>query len=160
MVFLIVALRSRNGHSIAAAVIYATAAGTDYLDGITARITGQYSRLGALLDPLIDRVLIISAVVVCWNFSLLARWALVVLLAREVLILLLARIALTRQIALRVNLVGRWGVWPLMLAPFLAMLGARTAGNILLYIGLALILTATALYLRDGWLALRTRPSS
>ena len=36
--------------------------GSDYLDGMAARITGQYSRLGALLDPLTDRALVLSGV--------------------------------------------------------------------------------------------------
>ncbi len=48
----------------------------DYLDGFLARLTGQYSRLGALLDPLIDRLTILSGAVVCWHFELLPRWAL------------------------------------------------------------------------------------
>ena len=48
----------------------------DYADGIAARVTGQYSRLGALMDPVTDRLLVISGVVVCWHFQLLPRWAL------------------------------------------------------------------------------------
>ena len=50
--------------------------GSDYLDGITARVTGQYSRLGTLLDPLVDRLLVLCGVVVTWHFDLLPRWAL------------------------------------------------------------------------------------
>ena len=38
---------------------------------MAARITGQYSRLGALLDPLMDRLLVLSGVVVAWHFDLL-----------------------------------------------------------------------------------------
>ena len=51
---------------------------------MAARVTGQYSRLGALMDPVIDRLLaILAGVVVCWHFELLPRWALAVLVARE-----------------------------------------------------------------------------
>ena len=46
-------------------------------------ITGQYSRLGALLDPLTDRLLVLSGAIVAWHFELLPRWALAVLAARE-----------------------------------------------------------------------------
>ena len=63
----------------------------DYADGIAARLTGQYSRLGALMDPATDRLLVISGVVVCWHFDLLARWALALLALRELLMLALAR---------------------------------------------------------------------
>ncbi len=36
-----------------------------------ARVTGQYSRLGALLDQLTDRLLVLAGVIVCWHFELL-----------------------------------------------------------------------------------------
>ena len=63
----------------------------DYADGIAARVTRQYSRLGALMDPVTDRLLVVSGVVVCWHFQLLPRWALAVLAARELLMLALGR---------------------------------------------------------------------
>jgi phosphatidylglycerophosphate synthase len=57
----------------------------DYADGIAARVTRQYSRLGALMDPVTDRLLVVSGVVVTWHFDLLPRWALAVLAVRELL---------------------------------------------------------------------------
>ncbi len=38
-------------------MLFAVIGWSDYLDGIAARVTGQYSRMGALLDPLVDRLL-------------------------------------------------------------------------------------------------------
>ena len=67
-------------------VFWAIAAG-DYLDGFLARVTGQYSRMGALLDPLVDRLTILSGAVVCWSFELLPRWALALLALRELAML-------------------------------------------------------------------------
>ena len=75
-VFLVLALSSGDGRDTAAAILFAVIGWSDYLDGIAARVTGQYSRLGALLDPLVDRLLVLSGVVVCWHFDLLPRWAL------------------------------------------------------------------------------------
>ena len=68
-------------------MLFAVIAWSDYFDGIAARVTGQYSRMGALLDPLVDRLLIIAGVIVCWKFELLPRWALAVLAARELFML-------------------------------------------------------------------------
>ena len=150
-VFLVLALSSDDGHDTAAAVIFAVIAATDYLDGITARITGQYSRLGALLDPLVDRLLVLSGVLVCYRFELLPRWALIVLAAREALMVVLTRVGMRRGMDLKVNMVGRWAVWPTMLALGLAILTDTWIATALLYIGLAMTLWATALYLRDGW---------
>ena len=153
-VFLVLALSSGDGRDGLALAIYIVIAGTDYLDGITARITGQYSRLGALLDPLVDRLLVISAVVVCYRFDLLPRWALIVLAAREALMLVLTRIGMRRGMDLKVNMVGRWAVWPTMVALGLSMATSSWVPDALLYLGLAMTLWATALYFRDGWRAL------
>jgi cardiolipin synthase len=157
-VFLIVALRTDDGHSVAAFVIYAVVAGTDYLDGMAARITGQYSRLGALLDPLTDRALVISGAIVAWKFDLLPRWALAVLAGRELLMLVLTRVAFKKGFELEVKMLGRWAVWPTMAALALALLTDGWFVNALLYFGLALTLIVTAEYLADGWRFFR--PSS
>jgi cardiolipin synthase len=157
-VFLIVALSSKDGQSTGAFVIYAIVAGTDYLDGMAARITGQYSRLGTLLDPLTDRALVISGAIVCWRFDLLPRWALAVLAARELLMLVLTRIAFKRGLELEVKMLGRWAVWPVMSALALALVTDGWVPEATLYVGLALTLGATAEYLADGWRYLR--PSS
>jgi CDP-diacylglycerol--glycerol-3-phosphate 3-phosphatidyltransferase len=149
-VFLIVALSSGDGVDLLAVIIFAVIGWSDYLDGIAARVTGQYSRMGALLDPVVDRLLVISGVIVCWKFELLPRWALAVLAARELLMLVLARIALSRGVELKINWLGRWGVWPVFGALFFAMCAVHWLALIFLYVGLALTLAASALYVRDG----------
>ena len=88
-VFLYLAFESGDGRSVAAAALFWLIAAGDYLDGFLARVTGQYSRLGAMLDPVIDRLTILSGAVVCWHFELLPRWALALLVARELVMLLL-----------------------------------------------------------------------
>ena len=75
-VFLVVALSSADGVDALAAMLFAVIGWGDYLDGFAARLTGQYSRLGALLDPMIDRLLVVSGMAVAWHFDLLPRWAL------------------------------------------------------------------------------------
>jgi cardiolipin synthase len=149
-VFLVLALSSESGTDALPAVLFALIAWSDYFDGIAARVTGQYSRMGALLDPLVDRLLIISGAIVCWKFELLPRWALAVLAARELFMLGLARYALARHIDLKINWFGRWGVWPVFSALFFALCGVNTLALVLLYIGLALVLAATVQYVRDG----------
>ena len=56
----VLALASGDGRDATATILFAVIAWSDYLDGMAARITGQYSRLGALLDPLVDRLLVVS----------------------------------------------------------------------------------------------------
>jgi cardiolipin synthase len=154
-VFLIVALSSSDGKGPLVATLFAIIAVGDYADGIAARITSQYSRLGALMDPVTDRLLVLSGVVVCWRFQLLPRWALAVLAARELLMLTLGRCAIKRGVELRINWPGRLAVAPVMASFLLVMAGVRTLGEALLYVGLALALLASGLYARTGLRQLR-----
>jgi cardiolipin synthase len=149
-VFLVVALSSNGGHDALAAVLYAVIGWADYLDGFAARLTGQYSRMGALLDPVIDRLLVISGMVVAWRFTLLPRWAIALVIARELFVLALSRYALRRGVELKINWPGRLGVAPMMGAPFFAIAGVHWLALIMLYAGLALSLLATVLYVRTG----------
>jgi len=159
-VFLVLALDSGDGRDTAANILFALIAWSDQLDGMVARVTGQYSRLGALLDPLTDRLLVISGAIVAWEFELLPRWALLVLAAREAFMLLLTQIALRRGMDLSVNMLGRWAVWPVMAALGLAMIVETWVSDVLLVLGVVLTLAATVLYLQDGWRALREGSTS
>jgi cardiolipin synthase len=154
-VFLVVALSSSDGTSALAASMFAVIGFGDYLDGIAARVTGQYSRLGTLLDPVTDRLLVIAGVVVCWHFELLPRWALALLAARELAMLLFARYGQAHGVELRINWPGRLAVAPVMGALFFAMVGLEGVGEVLLYVGLALALWASALYVRYGLAEIR-----
>ena len=141
-VFLVVALSSGDGTGAPAAVLFAVIGWGDYADGIAARVTGQYSRLGALMDPVTDRLLVISGVVVCWHFQLLPRWALALLAARELFMIALGALRLRRGVELRINWPGRLAVAPVMGSLFFAMVGLTTLGEVLLYVGLSLALVA------------------
>jgi len=158
--FLIFAFESGDGQSTAAVVIFAVIGWSDYLDGIAARVTGQYSRLGALMDPLVDRLLVLAGAVVCWHFELLPRWGLAVLAARELFMLGLVRWGLKRGLDLKINWLGRAGVWPVMSALFFAMAGLETVGEVCLYVGLALVLGSSVQYVLAGVRQLREGPSS
>jgi cardiolipin synthase len=156
-VFLVLEYRSPDGIDALAATLYFVAGASDYADGFAARITGQYSRMGALLDPLIDRALVVSGVVVCWSYSLLPRPAIIILLAREVLMLVVGPVWVKKGLELRINWPGRIAVGPTMLGVFLALTGARAVGEGFLYAGLGLGWVATALYFKDGRRQLEAR---
>ncbi|MGH2898612.1 MAG: CDP-alcohol phosphatidyltransferase family protein [Solirubrobacteraceae bacterium] len=154
-VFLVLALSSQSGTDALPAVLFAVISWSDYFDGMAARITGQYSRFGALLDPFVDRLLVVSGLLVCWNFELLPRWAIAVLVARELLLLAFGQLGLRRGLELRINWPGRAAVWPTMSAIFFALVALPTLAEVLLYIGLALAYYAVVLYARDARAQLR-----
>jgi cardiolipin synthase (CMP-forming) len=149
-VFLYLALSSDDGRTVATAILYVAISAGDYLDGFLARATGQYSRMGALLDPVIDRLTILAGIVVCWKFELLPRWALAVLAARELVTLVLAQVAVRRGVELEINWVGRWSVWLTMGGIFLALVTDAWVAGAVFGVGLAGSLLASALYLKVG----------
>ena len=106
--------------------------------------------MGALLDPVIDRLTILAGIVVTWKFELLPRWALAVLAAREVVTLVLAQFALRRGVDLEINWVGRWSVWLTMGGIFLALTLDSWIGTAMFLVGLVGSLLASALYLKTG----------
>jgi cardiolipin synthase len=154
-VFLVLAFGSADGQGVLIAAIFWLISAGDYLDGLLARVTGQYSRLGALLDPLIDRLTILAGAAVCWHFELLPRWALAALAARELAMLAIAQYGLRHGARVAVNWPGRISVFPIMGGIFLALLVDTWVADALTIWGLAMALWATALYVRDGRAAVR-----
>lgn len=155
--FLVLGLTSDAGTDFWPAFIYAVIAWGDYADGIAARLTGQYSRFGALLDPAVDRLMVVAGLIVCWKFETLPRWAIAIFVARELLLLFASQIAVRRKIPITINWWGRLGVWPTMTGIFFALAGVEDLAAPLFLLGLAMALVAACLYFRS---ALATRPST
>ncbi|WP_245604230.1 CDP-alcohol phosphatidyltransferase family protein [Patulibacter minatonensis] len=159
-VFLVLALRTDEGTDLVPALVFFAIAASDYLDGFLARLTGQYSRFGTLLDPLTDRALIVAGGVVCWHFDLLPREALAILVVREAYTTDAARRALKKDVRLGVNWWGRLAVWPLMSGLFAALVGVGWPAKVAVVIGVAMAIMATIRYERDGRRQLRERAAA
>lgn len=76
-----------DGHDIAATVLFALAAGTDFLDGQIARRTHAVSKIGQVLDPAVDRILMIAGVVGLLMVGRLPLWIVLVVLLRDLFLL-------------------------------------------------------------------------
>lgn len=85
--FFAVALMAAGGHTvpwrIVATVIFAVAAATDRVDGLIARRSGQVTDLGKLLDPIADKLLVGTALVLLSVLGDLWWWVTIVVLVRE-----------------------------------------------------------------------------
>ncbi len=71
---------------IAACTLFNLAAASDWLDGYLARRNGAVSRLGTLLDPVVDKIVVLSALLVLADLRLLPLWIVLLNLAREFLV--------------------------------------------------------------------------
>lgn len=156
-VFLLLAFGSGDGRSGAAALLYLWITLGDFIDGFLARATGQYSRLGALMDPVIDRLAALSGAAVCWHFDLLPRWALVLLVVRELATVALARAALRQELDLEISWVGRLGTFGVFGGLFWTLVIDSWLTIALFFAGLALGIYATTLYALAGRRRLRER---
>ena len=154
-VILVLEYSSRSGTGAGAGICFFLAGAGDYADGIAARLTGQYSRMGALLDPVVDRLLALSGLAICWSYELLPRWLVALVVAREALMLAVGQAWVRRGLALAINWPGRVAVGPTLFGIWLALLGVRAVAEAFLYVGITLALVATAYYLRDGLRQLR-----
>ncbi|HEV8241140.1 MAG TPA: CDP-alcohol phosphatidyltransferase family protein [Thermoanaerobaculia bacterium] len=87
-----------NGQAVAALAAFAAAGITDALDGYIARSYGQQSKLGAYLDPIADKMLLMSAYVVLavpglHRGALIPAWVTVLVIARDLIILTVALVS-------------------------------------------------------------------
>lgn len=154
-VFFVLAWNSPDGRDTTANVALVICGVSDYFDGLAARLTGQFSRLGTLLDPLIDRLLIIAAGVIIYKFELLPRYLVGLVFLRETLMLVLSIPVLLKHIDIHVNWIGRLAVWPLMAGGMLALATDTWLANVLVWIGVVGSYAASWLYFKSVWPQLR-----
>lgn len=93
-----------------AAAIFSLAAITDRLDGYLARKHGLITRVGMLLDPLADKLLIASALVVLVQFNprMMPAWIAVVVIGREFLVTDLRMVAAAEGFTMQARDLGKW----------------------------------------------------
>ncbi|GHT77826.1 hypothetical protein FACS1894104_0060 [Actinomycetota bacterium] len=174
-VYIVLLLHFHN--DVAAFLVFMLAACTDFIDGLVARNLNQISKIGQQLDPLVDRLLIISAVIVVFIAGRVPLWLVIVLLARDATMLVLTfymkskfnrnfKVVFVGKAATVFVMAGFCGLilnlpqvsgLGLLNAGFLPAWGAESApiGIWFLYIGAVLAWIAGAIYLYKG-----TRPET
>ena len=161
-----------NEYDVAAALVFGFAAATDFVDGQVARRTHTVSLLGQLLDPIVDRVLMITGVVGVFLTGRLPLWIIIVVIARDALILAggayllfgrhiripviyLGKVATTFLFFGFFGLVLNWPLVPGLNWVDFAWLPGFTSDPVswgiwLIYIGLVLSLTTTGIYIAQA----------
>jgi cardiolipin synthase len=130
---------------------------TDWLDGKLARLLDQYSRLGSLLDPAVDRLYILAALVALAVRDVVPWWAVAVLVARDLVLAVCLPVLRARGFGpFRVIYLGKSATFLLLYAFPLLLLGAGTSDLAPLArpLGYAFAAWGTALYLYSGLLYL------
>jgi len=158
-----------NGRNDAAFVLFTVSAATDWLDGLIARSTGHVTAIGKIIDPIVDRLLIASALIGLYTIGRVSLVLVLVLVGRDVYLLYGAYVLERHSRRLAVTALGKattavlltgfasliWN-FPLVHVPLfgtldlgfttLALGGTRPLGTYIVYVGVALSLTAAVQY--------------
>ena len=119
---------SDDGTSMAATVIFLTAALTDFLDGLFARSTGSVSELGKVLDPAADRVLISGTIVALTIVGSLPVIGVALVVARDIFLIFGYKAVERRGVVIRVSFLGKTYTALFMVAIVLIMAGFMPGG--------------------------------
>lgn len=137
-------------HPLFGAFIFSIASLTDFLDGYLARRSGDITKFGIILDPIADKFLVISALIVLVDMERLAAWIAITIIVREFLVTGLRVVALSKDIVIPAEVGGKIKTTIQIIAILCLILG-RSIFNIDLYdIGLVLIWAALFLSIISG----------
>jgi CDP-diacylglycerol--glycerol-3-phosphate 3-phosphatidyltransferase len=116
-----------SNHDYWATALFAVAMATDWLDGRLARRSGRTSALGSLLDPIADKVLVLSVLIVLVDQGPFPGWMVAAIVAREFLVSGLRLAALERGVVLQARDLGKLKTWSQAVAAGLGGLAAAGA---------------------------------
>ncbi len=94
-------------HPVIGAVVFSIASITDFLDGYLARRSGQITTFGIIMDPIADKFLVISALIVLVDMARLPVEVAIILIVREFLVTALRVVALTKNIVIAAEMGGK-----------------------------------------------------
>jgi CDP-diacylglycerol--glycerol-3-phosphate 3-phosphatidyltransferase len=109
-VFAALLLASDGGHSWPAALVFGLAGVTDQVDGYLARRWRVESSFGKIADPLADRLMIDTAVILLWQADRLP-WIALVIVLRDVALIAGYKVVVRRGYEFGVNLAGKAATW-------------------------------------------------
>lgn len=138
------------GNPFLGGVLFAIASLTDLLDGYLARKTKQVTKMGILLDPIADKLLVISALVLFVDMEVIQAWIAIVIIAREFIVTGLRIVALSKDIVIPAEMGGKLKVTA-QISSILVLFIDRTFVSIDLYAaGITLLWIAMVLGIISG----------
>jgi len=152
--------------SIIAAIVFTLAAVTDLLDGYLARRSGQVTKLGKLLDPIADKLLVLSALILLVNVDRVSALVAILIIAREVAVTGIRAIAATEGMIIAAETSGKYKMALQVIAIVLLILegtalsalgNLHLAGIVTLYLSLILGYASGAQYVWSFWKQVATK---
>lgn len=140
-----------------ALVVFLVAGITDGLDGLIARLLQQKSRLGAIMDPLADKFLLVSSLLILCRIGLIPGWLVIIAVSRDVVIVMgtTVLLALRYQVEIRPTLLGKLTTLMQLLAVLLALSSSLITVSAWVYLVMFAVTAAFSVasgvqYVRNG----------
>ncbi|MCY3729645.1 MAG: CDP-diacylglycerol--glycerol-3-phosphate 3-phosphatidyltransferase [Nitrospira sp.] len=143
-----------------AAAIFGLAALTDWLDGYIARRRGQVTKIGRLFDPIADKFLVISGLVLLVQFQRIAAWLAIALIVRDLAVTGIRFVSASRGIIIAAGTLGKYKVVLQIIAIIIltlegavsfSFLNMHLLGTVTLYVALLFSLVSAGQYLLEAW---------
>jgi CDP-diacylglycerol--glycerol-3-phosphate 3-phosphatidyltransferase len=133
-------------------MIFSIASITDFLDGYLARRSGQITTFGIIMDPLADKFLVISALIVLVDMERLSALVAIILIVREFLVTGLRVVALSKNIVIPAEMGGKLKTTAQITSILCLILIGTIFDNLpidlydigLVFVGIALVLSVTS----------------
>ncbi len=163
-VFIVLMLEPSPIRALIAGIVFSLASATDWLDGHLARKWGQVTKTGKLLDPIADKILIMSALVILVEIrpDVVPSWIAIVIIGREFAVTGLRAIASSEGIIIQAETVGKFkvgaqitAVLALLLDYSLAKEWLRDLGSVALWTAMILAVYSAVDYFRIFWKKLK-----
>ncbi|MDM8533064.1 CDP-diacylglycerol--glycerol-3-phosphate 3-phosphatidyltransferase [Clostridiaceae bacterium HSG29] len=149
-VFLFVLLSNMPNNSIIALAIFIVASFTDFLDGYLARSMNLVTKLGKFLDPLADKLLVISAMLAFIEIGLLSSTVVFIIVSRELIISVFRAIAASEGIVIAASWWGKLKTNSQILMIVILLLNNYIPISISKYLNPSIILIATLFTVFSG----------
>lgn len=159
-VFVVLFVTPDPDRSLLAAIVFVVAAVTDMLDGYLARRSGQVTKLGKLLDPIADKLLVLSALILLVNVDRVSALVAILIIARELGVTGIRAIAASEGFIIAAETTGKYKmalqvvaiVMLILEGTSLAALGnLHLAGIVTLYLSLVLGYISGGQYVWSFW---------
>lgn len=150
-VFIIIMMLNVPNKFLIACMIFIVASATDAMDGYIARKYNLVTDFGKFMDPLADKLLVISALTTMIEFDLVPAWMVIIIVARELTVSILRAIAAADGKVIAASSGGKLKTISQMIAIIVLLLGKDFGSIPLLNIGKVTILIATLLTIYSGW---------
>jgi CDP-diacylglycerol--glycerol-3-phosphate 3-phosphatidyltransferase len=159
-VFIVLMLEPNPVRALIAGIVFSLASATDWLDGYLARKWNQVTKIGKLLDPIADKILIVSALVVLVELrsDVVHAWIAIVIIGREFAVTGLRGIAASEGIVIPAESVGKYKVGAqiaavlfLLLDYYLDKVWMTDLGRVALWIAMVLAVYSAVQYFRKYW---------